>query len=129
MHIPTRMTPGNGEHSMSRTRQILVGAMAATALTFTGCAGSVLDSPSENPLPTTTPEVTIAQVAGTTTIPPTAPRVYVVVSGDTLSGLAEKFGTTAEAIIDINDLADPNSLSIDDELLIPPPDTTADTSE
>ncbi|MFA9563271.1 MAG: LysM peptidoglycan-binding domain-containing protein [Acidimicrobiales bacterium] len=91
-------------------------------LLLSACAGSVLDTtPSENPIPTTTPEVTIAEVVTPTTLSPAAPRVYVVAAGDTLSGIAERFGTTSADIIELNEMADPDNLSIGDELLVPAP--------
>jgi LysM repeat protein len=47
-------------------------------------------------------------------------ETYVVESGDTLSAIAQRFDTTVEAIVDANDLDNPDFLSIGDELLIPP---------
>lgn len=51
---------------------------------------------------------------------PMAPIKYKVVDGDTISGIAEKFGVSVDSIIWSNSLADPNGLQIGDELLIPP---------
>ena len=126
--IAPRMTPELAERSRTRRppRAVFVAALAA-ALVSAACAGSVLDSnPSENPLPTTTPEVTIAPVVTPTTLPPAAPRVYIVESGDTLSGIADRFGTTAADIIELNEMTDPDNLSIGDELLVPAPEDDSD---
>lgn len=45
--------------------------------------------------------------------------VYVVRAGDTLSGIARTFGTSVEALMDVNDLQDPGALQPGQELLIP----------
>jgi LysM repeat protein len=117
------MTPGHGERPRATRQPGALGVVLGAGLLLSACAGSVLDTtPSENPIPTTTPEVTIAEVVTPTTLPPAAPRVYVVAAGDTLSGIAERFGTTAAAIIELNDMDDPDNLSIGDELLVPAPE-------
>jgi LysM repeat protein len=48
-------------------------------------------------------------------------ETYTVVSGDTLSEIAQRFDTTVEAIMQANDLDNPDVLGIDDKLIIPPP--------
>lgn len=45
-------------------------------------------------------------------------ETYVVVSGDTLWDIAQRFGTTIEAILDANALENPSELQVGDELLI-----------
>jgi LysM repeat protein len=62
------------------------------------------------PLPTATPTLT-----------PT-PIIYVVRSGDTLLGIAAKFGVNAETIQEANGITDPRRLQIGQELIIPRPD-------
>ncbi len=44
---------------------------------------------------------------------------YTVQSGDTLFSIAQRYGTTVQAIVDANDLSNPNALNIGDVLLIP----------
>jgi LysM repeat protein len=44
---------------------------------------------------------------------------YVVEDGDTLYGIAEKLGVDGEALIELNGLTDPDTLSIGDVLLVP----------
>jgi murein DD-endopeptidase MepM/ murein hydrolase activator NlpD len=51
---------------------------------------------------------------------PTAePPVYVVQPGDTLYAIAERFGSTVEAIVAANELADPGLISVGQRLRIP----------
>lgn len=96
-------------------------------------------SPSSTPLSTETPPP--SPTPTTTPVPPTAtPVVYTVQSGDTLASIAERFGVTVEDVLAVNTIDNPDSLSIDAELVIPVNDEdssesavaeadTADTSE
>lgn len=58
-----------------------------------------------------------------TPIPPDLPRgtriSYTVKAGDTLGGIAAKFNSTEQAIIDENKLTDPNALFVGQPLVIP----------
>jgi LysM repeat protein len=51
--------------------------------------------------------------------PTSGPKTYVVEPGDTLSGIAEKFGTDVDTIVAINGLTDPDVLAVGDTLQIP----------
>jgi LysM repeat protein len=55
----------------------------------------------------------------------TGGEVYVVEEGDTLWSIAQDYDTTVEAIVAANDLDEPESIAIGDELIIPPPDESA----
>jgi LysM repeat protein len=46
-------------------------------------------------------------------------RTHIVVAGDTLSGLAKEYGTTVEAIMEVNDLTDPGLIIVGQVLSIP----------
>ncbi len=46
-------------------------------------------------------------------------RSYVVVAGDTLSGIATHFGTTWTTLVSFNHLADPNIILVDQTICIP----------
>lgn len=48
-------------------------------------------------------------------------EIYTVESGDTLSEIAQRFDTSVEALMEANDLDDPDVLGVGDELIIPPP--------
>lgn len=56
---------------------------------------------------------------------PAGSQVYVVMSDDTLWDIAQRFGTTVEAIVAANDLESPEDLQIGQELIIPPPEEGA----
>jgi LysM repeat protein len=71
-------------------------------------------TPSEPP-PTPAPTATPASTAG----PAPTFQTYVVRSGDTLGGIANRFGTTVRAIADLNGISDPTRLQIGQRLLIP----------
>lgn len=59
-------------------------------------------------------------VTTTTTTPkPSATTTYTVVSGDSLSKIAVKFGTTVKALMTTNKLADPNKITIGQKLTVP----------
>ena len=45
--------------------------------------------------------------------------VYVVEPGDNLNSIAQKFGVPLKSLIQVNNIADPNSLSVGDTLIIP----------
>lgn len=63
------------------------------------------------------------QLPTPTPIPPDLPRGtkidYVVQSGDTIAGIAEKFNSTAEEIIKLNKLADASKIFVGQTLVIP----------
>ena len=51
--------------------------------------------------------------------PTPQPRLYTVKSGDTLYSIAERFGTTVEAVAVANNLADPTLIAVGQKLIIP----------
>jgi murein DD-endopeptidase MepM/ murein hydrolase activator NlpD len=64
--------------------------------------------------------VAAQEPAADPTAAPTAEApVYVVVPGDTLYGIAERFGTTVEAIVAANDIADARLINVGQKLVIP----------
>ncbi|MBI2304940.1 MAG: LysM peptidoglycan-binding domain-containing protein [Chloroflexi bacterium] len=68
-------------------------------------------------LPTPTPAT--IPIPQPTLAPSPTPVIYKVQAGDTLSKIAEKFGTTATAIAEANRLEVMDRLQIDQELTIP----------
>jgi LysM repeat protein len=71
---------------------------------------------SSAPPPSTPPATARSSPAGT---PAASFRTYRVKSGDTLSAIAARFGTTVSAIVNLNDLNNPNNLEVGDVILIP----------
>ena len=67
-------------------------------------------SADESETATTTTPTTTAETGGTTTVA-TQRRRYRVKRGDTLESIAQKFGTTVEALIELNPDIDPLALS------------------
>ena len=64
-------------------------------------------TPEDEPTPTPTPA------------PAPNGETYEVQSGDTLSAIAERFGTTIDALVEANELDDPDAIFPGDELVIP----------
>ena len=97
--------------------------MAASRKTSTN--SSALDGKWRYSAPARTPSPTPSR-------PPTASPTptfqngvsYTVVSGDTVSGIAQRFGVTVEAIATANRLNDPTAISIGQVLVIPDPKLT-----
>jgi LysM repeat protein len=80
-------------------------------------------SPTDAPTVAPTEAPSIAPSAPPTAAPTAAPtpvyQTYIVKSGDTLERIARRFGTTVNAIMELNGLTDRNRLSIGQKLLIP----------
>ncbi len=49
----------------------------------------------------------------------TAPQTYVVKSGDTLGAIAKRFGVSVQSIASLNNISDPNKISVGQVLKIP----------
>jgi LysM repeat protein len=90
-----------------------------------GASGGAPDSGSTVP-PSDEPGAEQPTAAPSAEQPTTAPEgtagpsdTYVVRSGDTLSGIASEFGTTWQELAALNDIDDPGSLRVGQELQIP----------
>jgi LysM repeat protein len=69
--------------------------------------------------PSSTPATTTSAPPATRTPGPASSQNYTVVAGDTLSAIAARFGTTVDAIAELNALADTSLISIGQVLRIP----------
>ena len=58
-------------------------------------------------------------VAPTPAPPPPQTQTYVVQEGDTLAAIAQRFGTTTQALQQANGIDDPNQIVIGQVLVIP----------
>jgi nucleoid-associated protein YgaU len=112
------------------SKRLLQGIVvpAATLVLVTACSR---DDSSESATPTPPPAFVIVTP---TPIPPGATVVitptptidistleqYTVQDGDSLSSIADAFGVSQEALAEINDIDDPNSLFAGQVIVIPP---------
>lgn len=72
----------------------------------------------DEPTPLPPPDTPVPLVVVTSL--PEGYRMHVVSSGDTLYSIALTYGRTTSALIDANDLLDPDRLEVGQEILIPP---------
>lgn len=89
------------------------GAGTQVAVPTTSGAGGAAPTPSA-PSPQ---QVVVSPAAGGAATGQVS--TYTVVAGDTLATIAARFGTTTEAISQLNSLADPNALTLGQKLQIP----------
>ena len=103
---------------------------AAGAPATQAIAGSMVTAPPipETPVPTTVPVVVISPTptptitpTPTPTPPPTpTPKTHSVRAGDSLSVIAGFYGVSMSAILELNNIPDPNNLPIGQVLILPP---------
>lgn len=65
---------------------------------------------------------------GSVAAPSSSAKTYKVVKGDTLSGIASKFGTTYQILASINGISNPNVISVGQVLTIPSTGKTTSSS-
>jgi len=129
---------------MARWQSTLVGVFVfITYSVLVALVVSLLEAPAPLPTPTRTPVPTFTptgipqptpilmptRLATTTPTLTTAPtptptpstRSHTVQVGETLASIAEKYGLTVEAIVELNELDNPNVLEVGQELMIPRP--------
>ena len=76
-------------------------------------------TPSVAPTPSPTPTPAPTAAPTPTPPPPPAQQTYTVVEGDTLAQIAQRFGTTVEALQAANGIEDPDEIVIGQVLVIP----------
>jgi len=115
-----------------RAREIGTARWAlAVALALTACGRVVSERPTPSPSPagtsgappTGTPVVVRVPTATPvlTPTPSPTPIIYVVQPGDTLYGIALKYGVSVSALQEANGITDPTLLQVGQELVIPAP--------
>jgi LysM repeat protein len=85
-------------------------------------AGDTTPTSANNTGAATQESAAVAAVQGT----PADPTTYTVKPGDTLNGIADLLGTSVAALMDANDIPNPDVLSVGATLQIPEPDQPAD---
>ena len=106
--------------ALSRLSGVGPGGVGAGASSPSPRASVVAVAPSPTPVPT--PEPTPSAAPSATPGPSPTPdlRTYKVKRGDTLIGIAARFGTTVKALVDLNDIEDRSRIAIGAVLKIPP---------
>ena len=106
---------------MKRTPWLrLIPALLASCL-FASCGGGD-GQPGDNATPTgvQTPVATpSAEASPSPSAQATIPRTYRVQPGDTLRSIAARFGVTVADLVEANDIADPDVISVGQVLIIP----------
>ena len=77
-------------------------------------AGAGVAAPAPAPAPTSVAAPAAASVAA-----PAGARAYAVADGDTLWDIAQRFGTTTDALVQANHLDDPDHLALGTQLSVP----------
>lgn len=80
--------------------------------------------PSESPAPSASPQPTEPPPSGPSPVPsptasPSPSATYQVKFGDTLSGIAARFGTTVRVLAELNGIADPSLIRVGQILVLP----------
>lgn len=92
-------------------------ASAAAALPTATPAATPVPTPVATPVPSATPAATPARTPKPSPTP--VARTYRVQSGDTLSGIAAKFGTTTKVLARLNGITNPSLLRVGQVLKLP----------
>ncbi len=111
---------------MSQTRLIWLFVLLTALLIMVGCSSN-LDSPlpvlvaTLSPYFTRTPVVLPSQIISVnqTAAPTLTPIIYKIVQGDTLSGIAKRYGVSLDALLAFNPGIVPEALTIGQVLTIP----------
>ena len=80
---------------------------------------TVIPTSSPTAAPTPTPAPTSVPTVAPTPAPPPPQQTYTVVEGDTLAAIAQRFGTSVEALQEANGIEDPDEIVIGQVLVIP----------
>jgi LysM repeat protein len=72
-----------------------------------------------SPAESTDPGPEASAASGASAQPAISGETYRVKSGDTLTAIAARFGTTTQVLVDLNEMADPSKLKIGQILKLP----------
>jgi LysM repeat protein len=133
--LPAARDRPAGQLALGALMLVAFAAIAFARLSGVGAGGLAAGAGSPSPLatraaalptPTPTPVPTAAPSAATSPVLTPAPnptqptRTYKVKRGDTLIGIAARFGTTAPVLIDLNNIKNPARLAVGARLKLPP---------
>lgn len=90
-----------------------------TIMNYNGMASAQIYAGQQLKIPLGGEAATVAAAPAAAPPPESPPSSYTVVRGDTLRIIAAKFGTTAQAIVSANNIADPNRIFYGQVLTIP----------
>jgi LysM repeat protein len=116
---PSRATPAPARGTASPTVPAVLTQVAPSALSG-AVAGQATPITAGTATPMApTPQPVVVNPAGTSGSTGSGQvTTYTVVAGDTLASIAAKFGTVPEAIAQLNNLTDPNALTVGQQLKI-----------
>lgn len=117
-----------------RSQRAVQGVLAVVAALAVGVGGALVvrscngsdDAPAAPVLPPLTSTSTSTTSSTTTTVPPI--RTYEVQRGDSLFSIAQRFGVTMAALIELNGIDDPDRIEAGQVLQLPPNATTTTSS-
>jgi LysM repeat protein len=116
-----------GSNSVRRQLQLTLGQalrdnslVVSTVLAVLTLSGCVRDAAPPPTPPAPTLEVVVATQGPPPVPTPGKQQLYEVREGDTLSGIAARFGVSEEAILKQNPDLDPDTVFVGQELVIPP---------
>jgi murein DD-endopeptidase MepM/ murein hydrolase activator NlpD len=107
-------------------RRFTISVLLLLVLTACGqAASSTLELGAAAPYraPSATPTPTLLPALTGVTLPTPTPLVYTVVLGDTLDGIAQRYGVPLEALLAANPTVQPTALTVGTELVIPTGET------
>jgi LysM repeat protein len=142
-----RQGPRSSSLLMLLTVMVVIIGAAVVVVWLIGDNSPLKPKPTSTPTITPTPTFTSTSTATTTPtitltpteMPPTetslptetatlsGPSWYVVQEGDTMSGIALKFGIDLIVLLNLNPGIDPNTIKVGDKIIIPAPNTQLDT--
>ena len=99
----------------------VVAYVLYTQATEDGSVGLLAETPTATPESAASPTPSPTPTPAATPTPTPAPQTYTVQAGDTLLGIAERFGITVEDLQSKNELADPNNIFVGQKLQLPQP--------
>ncbi len=109
-------------------RGLILAGVLGISLVTAACGRT---EPVASDTTTTIPSASQPAAPATVTVATTAaaqPSSYVIQPGDSLGGIAAAFGISQQALIDYNNLANPDRIAAGQQLLIPPGATSTTTT-